>query len=64
MLILVTPKGERVFRSEKIIDAIREYLFDKNRFDPGSVNLYKVDGSGVNTHRLVLKWEEVPKLTL
>jgi hypothetical protein len=49
--------------------AIGECLFDKNRFDPESVNLYKVDGSGVNTHRLVvdrlvLEWEEVPKLTL
>lgn len=62
MLILVTPKGERVFRHEKIIDAIREYLFDKNRFDPESVNLYKVDGSGANTHRLVFEWEEAPKL--
>lgn len=69
MLILVTPKGERVYRHDQIMKAIVECLFDKNRFDPESVNLYKVDGSGVNTHRLVvdrlvLEWEEVPKLTL
>lgn len=62
MLILVTPEGERVYRHDQIIKAIREYLFDKNRFDPELVNLYKIDHRFTLTHRLVFEWEEISKL--